>query len=163
MRAHPIRRTVLTCVATVSVTTLALALKPHSQPVSAAPTVTRPPAASGGTGSGSGSGNGSGGASGSASGSASGKRTLTGETVQTRYGPVQVEITIVGSKITAARAVRTPSGDRRSQDIASSSVPTLVQETLDAQSARIDTVSGATFTSEGYMTSLQSALDQARG
>ncbi|MFC5780560.1 MULTISPECIES: FMN-binding protein [Streptomyces] len=152
MRAHPIRRTVLTCVATVSVTTLALALKPHSQPVTAAPqspTSSRSPAASGGTGSG--------------SGSAAGKRTLTGETVQTRYGPVQVEITVDGSKITAARAVKTPSGDRRSQDIASSSVPTLVQETLDAQSARIDTVSGATFTSEGYMTSLQSALDQARG
>ncbi|MFE4254083.1 FMN-binding protein [Streptomyces sp. NPDC056910] len=154
MRAHPIRRTVLTCVATVSVTTLALALKPHSQPVTAAPqppTSSRSQAVSGGTGSGSGS------------GSAAGKRTLTGETVQTRYGPVQVEITVDGSKITAARAVKTPSGDRRSQDIASSSVPTLVRETLDAQSARIDTVSGATFTSEGYMTSLQSALDQARG
>jgi len=144
MRAHPIRRTVLTCVATVTVTTLALALKPHTQPVTAAPQASRSgksPAASGGTG----------------------KRTLTGETVQTRYGPVQVEITVDGSKITAARAVKSPSGDRRSQDIASSSVPALVQETLDAQSARIDTVSGATFTSEGYITSLQSALDQAHG
>ncbi|WP_329436020.1 FMN-binding protein [Streptomyces sp. NBC_01280] len=154
MRAHPIRRTVLTCVATVSVTTLALALKPHSQPVTAAPpapTSSHSPAVSGGSGTGSGS------------GSATGKRTLTGATVQTRYGPVQVEITVEGAKITAARAVKTPSGDRRSQDIAASSVPTLVQETLDAQSARIDTVSGATFTSEGYMTSLQSALDQARG
>jgi uncharacterized protein with FMN-binding domain len=154
MRAHPIRRTVLTCVATVSVTTLALALKPHSQPVTAAPpapTSSHSPAVSGGSGTGSGS------------GSATGKRTLTGATVQTRYGPVQVEITVEGAKITAARAVKTPSGDRRSQDIAASSVPTLVQETLDAQSARIDTVSGATYTSEGYMTSLQSALDQARG
>ncbi|MFB7756851.1 FMN-binding protein [Streptomyces sp. NPDC056121] len=154
MRAHPIRRTVLTCVATVSVTTLALALKPHSQPVTAAPQAPasgRSPAASGGTGSDTGS------------GSANGSRTLTGETVQTRYGPVQVEITVDGAKITAARAVRTPSGDRRSVDIASSSVPTLVQETLDAQSARIDTVSGATFTSEGYISSLQSALDRARG
>ncbi|MET7658075.1 FMN-binding protein [Streptomyces sp. NPDC005349] len=154
MRAHPIRRTVLTCVATVSVTTLALVLKPHSQPVTAgpqAPSSSQSPSVPGGTGSGTGS------------GSATGQRTLTGETVQTRYGPVQVEITVDGAKITAARAVRTPSGDRRSQDIASSSVPTLVQETLDAQSARIDTVSGATYTSEGYMTSLQSALDQARG
>ncbi|MET7840389.1 FMN-binding protein [Streptomyces sp. NPDC005373] len=154
MRAHPIRRTVLTCVATVSVTTLALVLKPHSQPVTAgpqAPSSSQSPSVPGGTGSGTGS------------GSATGQRTLTGETVQTRYGPVQVEITVDGAKITAARAVKTPSGDRRSQDIASSSVPTLVQETLDAQSARIDTVSGATYTSEGYMTSLQSALDQARG
>ncbi|MFF1566048.1 FMN-binding protein [Streptomyces sp. NPDC058293] len=154
MRAHPIRRTVLTCVATVSVTTLALALKPHSQPVTAGPQAPRSsqsPSVPGGTGSGTGS------------GSATGQRTLTGETVQTRYGPVQVEITVDGAKITAARAVKTPSGDRRSQDIASSSIPTLVQETLDAQSARIDTVSGATYTSEGYMTSLQSALDQARG
>ncbi|MGX1674808.1 FMN-binding protein [Streptomyces sp. NPDC055400] len=154
MRAHPIRRTVLTCVATVSVTTLALALKPHSQPATAAPQApgsSQSPSVSGGTGTGSGT------------GSATGKRTLTGETVQTRYGPVQVEITVDGSKITAARAVKTPSGDRRSQDIASSSVPTLVQETLDAQSAGIDTVSGATFTSEGYISSLQSALDRARG
>jgi uncharacterized protein with FMN-binding domain len=154
MRAHPIRRTVLTCVATVSVTTLALALKPHSQPVTAAPQApssSRSPSVSGGTGTGSGT------------GSASGKRTLTGETVQTRYGPVQVEITVDGSKITAARAVKTPSGDRRSQEIASSSVPTLVQETLDAQGAGIDTVSGATFTSEGYISSLQRALDQAHG
>jgi uncharacterized protein with FMN-binding domain len=151
MRAHPIRRTVLTCAATVTVTTLALALKPHTQPATAAPQAQTPnstqsPATSGGT-----------------TGTQSGKRTLTGDTVQTRYGPVQVEITVDGTKITAARAVRTPTGDRRSQDIASSSVPTLVQETLDAQSARIDTVSGATFTSEGYISSLQSALDQVHG
>ncbi|MFB6675326.1 FMN-binding protein [Streptomyces sp. NPDC056390] len=151
MRAHPIRRTVLTCVATVTVTTVALALKPHGQPVTTS-SPTRPSDSAGSPA-----------ASGGSSGTGTGKRTLTGETVQTRYGPVQVEITVDGSKITAARAVKTPSGDRRSQDIASSSVPTLVQETLDAQSARIDTVSGATFTSEGYMTSLQSALDRARG
>ncbi|MFF2506734.1 FMN-binding protein [Streptomyces sp. NPDC058067] len=159
MRAHPIRRTVLTCVATVSVTTLALALKPHSQPVVAAPRIpatAQSPAASGGTGSSSGAGAGSG------AKKATVKRTLTGEIVQTRYGPVQVEITVAGSKITAASAVRTPSGDRHSQDIASSSVPVLVRETLSAQSARIDAVSGATYTSAGYITSLQSALDQAR-
>ncbi|MEU6659354.1 FMN-binding protein [Streptomyces sp. NPDC046821] len=161
MRAHPIRRTVLTCVATVTVTTLALALKPHSQQAVAAPpapAAAQAPAASGGTGSGSGSGS----ASHKGVAKAAVKRTLDGEIVQTRYGPVQVRITVAGTKITAASAVRTPSGDRRSQDIASSSVPVLVQETLSAQSAHINAVSGATYTSEGYITSLQSALDQAR-
>ncbi|MET8471975.1 FMN-binding protein [Streptomyces sp. NPDC006422] len=140
MRAHSVRRTVLTCVTTVTVTVLALSLKPHHVAQAATPSTS---------------------SSSSSSGSSSGTRTVTGSTVQTRYGPVQVELTLDGSKITAARAVQQPHGDPRSQQINASAVPTLVQETLAAQSAHIDTVSGATYTSEGYLTSLQSALDQA--
>ncbi|WP_373887159.1 FMN-binding protein [Acidipropionibacterium jensenii] len=66
-----------------------------------------------------------------------------------------------GGRITAVNVPQYPSGGR-SDEINARAVPTLVSETLGAQSARVDMVSGATFTSEGYTTSLQNALDQAR-
>ena len=66
-----------------------------------------------------------------------------------------------GGRIAKARTVTRPSGDGQTDAINSYAVPRLDQETLDAQSARIDTVSGATFTSAGYRESLQSALDAA--
>jgi uncharacterized protein with FMN-binding domain len=85
--------------------------------------------------------------------------TVAGDVVQTEYGPVQVEVTVGGGRITRARALARPSGDGQTDAINGSAVPQLGQETLAAQSARIDTISGATFTSEGYRKSLQSALD----
>ncbi|NGO45563.1 FMN-binding protein [Streptomyces ureilyticus] len=88
-------------------------------------------------------------------------RTVTGATAQTKYGPVQVRITLSGDRITRASAVQSPSSPPRSEEISSTASPKLNQETLEAQSADIDTVSGATYTSEGYKQSLQSALDQA--
>jgi uncharacterized protein with FMN-binding domain len=88
-------------------------------------------------------------------------RTVTGSTAQTKYGPVQVRITLTGSRITGATAVQSPDETARSRDINSTAVPKLNQETLQAQSADIDTVSGATYTSGGYRQSLQSALDRA--
>ncbi|MFG1666240.1 FMN-binding protein [Streptomyces sp. Y7] len=88
-------------------------------------------------------------------------RTVTGSTAETKYGPVQVRITLTGSRITAASAVRYPDEAARSRDINATAVPELNQETLRAQSADIDTVSGATYTSAGYRQSLQSALDRA--
>jgi uncharacterized protein with FMN-binding domain len=90
-------------------------------------------------------------------------RTVTGATAQTKYGPVQVRITLTGSRITGASAVQSPDETARSKDINSTAVPKLNQETLQAQSADIDTVSGATYTSAGYKQSLQSALDRADG
>ncbi|MFC9931435.1 FMN-binding protein [Streptomyces sp. NPDC127190] len=89
------------------------------------------------------------------------RRSVTGATVQTRYGPVQVRITLTGSRITGATALRSPNDAARSQQISATAVPRLNQETLTAQSAHIDSVSGATYTSAGYKQSLQSALDQA--
>jgi uncharacterized protein with FMN-binding domain len=86
--------------------------------------------------------------------------TVRGGVVNTDYGPVQVEITIRGGRITKARAVMHPSGGQ-SDSINGYAVPHLDQEAVAAQSAQIDTVSGATFTSEGYRQSLQSALDAA--
>lgn len=86
---------------------------------------------------------------------------VTGTTAQTQWGPVQLQLTVTGGKITAVTALQLPSGNGRDVEINDQAVPILVQETLAAQSARIDSVSGATYTSEGYLTSLQSALDQA--
>jgi uncharacterized protein with FMN-binding domain len=88
-------------------------------------------------------------------------RTVTGDAVQTDYGPVQVRITLSGGRITAATAVQAPSSTPRSQEITSSAVPRLDRAAVSAQSAEIDAVSGATYTSEGYIGSLQSALDKA--
>jgi uncharacterized protein with FMN-binding domain len=81
--------------------------------------------------------------------------------VPTERGPVEVRIDIRSGRITAVRVPVHPAGDPRSLQINSSAIPQLVQETVAAQSARIDMISGATITSEGYQQSLQSALDQA--
>jgi uncharacterized protein with FMN-binding domain len=87
--------------------------------------------------------------------------TVTGDVASTRWGPVQVELTIADGKITDVQVTQYPNGNGRDQQINSYALPILVQETIQAQSAQIDMVSGATVTSEGYLTSLQSALDQA--
>jgi uncharacterized protein with FMN-binding domain len=87
--------------------------------------------------------------------------TVTGPSADTRWGPVQVELTIAGGAITDVTVVEYPRGNGRDQQINARALPTLVQETLDAQSADIDMVSGATVTSEGYLESLQGALDKA--
>lgn len=99
------------------------------------------------------------GGSGTSSGSGSG--TATGSVAQTRWGPVQVRITVAGGKITDVTVVQVPDGNHRDQEINDYAVPILRQEALAAQSARIDTVSGATVTSDGYRESLQSAIDAA--
>lgn len=87
-------------------------------------------------------------------------KTVTGSSVDTRYGPVQVQIVITDGKITSATAVQYPSGNGRDQEINSYAVPTLQQESVQANSANIDMVSGATYTSNGYISSLQSALSK---
>ncbi len=86
---------------------------------------------------------------------------MTGDAVDTRWGPVQVRVSLSGSRITAVEAIVVPDSNPRDREINSFAVPVLTQEALDAQSAQIDTVSGATYTSEGYAGSLQSALDKA--
>lgn len=87
--------------------------------------------------------------------------TVNGTSVDTPYGPVQVQLKIQGKKILTAEAIDYPQTNGRDQEINSQAVPILQQETMSAQSARIDTVSGATYTSDGYRTSLQAALDAA--
>ena len=127
-------------------------VEPSAAPGAAArqaPAATQAPATkSGGSGSGSGS-----------SGSAA-SATVDGPVVSTRFGPVQVEVVVSAGKVSNVVALQLPSG-RRSGQISSYSEPILREEALQAQSANIDTVSGATYTSDAYAQSLQAALDQA--
>lgn len=153
--SRPLRRVLLSTLTTVGGVLLLLGLKPHvttgaagAVTQSAAPFPT--PSASGTSPTG-------------GSSSASGTRTVEGDTVQTRYGPVQLKITLRAGKISAVSAVQLPDQNPRDQEIDNFAVPQLTQEALAAQSANIDTVSGATYTSQGYIQSLQSALDKAGG
>jgi uncharacterized protein with FMN-binding domain len=81
--------------------------------------------------------------------------------VQTQYGPVQVQITVSGKRLTGTTLVQYPNSSGRSIQLAASSLPVLTKEAVAAQGARIDAVSGASYTSAGYKKSLQSALDMA--
>ena len=87
-------------------------------------------------------------------------RTVLGQAESNPYGTVQVKVTFAGGRITDVRAVQLPSGGR-SGEIAAYAAPRLRAEVLAAQSANIDTVSGASYTSDGYARSVQSALDAA--
>lgn len=91
------------------------------------------------------------------------RQTLTGSTAQTPYGPVQVQATMQNGRLVDVTALQTPSAAQQSQAIASYAVPVLRKEALAAGNAHINVVSGATYTSDGYAQSLQSALDQAGG
>ncbi|GIE89626.1 FMN-binding protein [Actinoplanes regularis] len=93
--------------------------------------------------------------------SGSGAKTYTGSTAATRWGDVQVSITVTNGKITDVRVPVYPNDNGRDQEINAYALPILTRETLQAQNAEIDTVSGATVTSDGYLRSLQSALDAA--
>lgn len=90
-----------------------------------------------------------------------GNGTYDGAVADTMWGPVQVRIAVAGGRITDVGVIQVPNGNFRDQEINSYAVPILQQETLAAQSAQIDGVSGATVTSDGYRQSLQSAIDQA--
>ena len=87
--------------------------------------------------------------------------TVAGSVASTRWGDIQVTITVTDGKITAVDVPEYPTANGKDRQINASALPILTQETLSAQSADIDMVSGATVTSEGYVESLQSALDQA--
>jgi uncharacterized protein with FMN-binding domain len=93
--------------------------------------------------------------------SSSAAKTYDGAAVSTRFGNVQVQVTVANGKITAAQVLQVPWNDNRDQEINSYAVPVLNGEVVQAQSATIDMVSGATYTSDGYIRSLQSAIDQA--
>ncbi|GAA0318267.1 FMN-binding protein [Actinoallomurus spadix] len=167
------KRAILTIVGTVAGLVLLLSFKTQSAPSGGAAAgatlgtgsgtdggaAAPAPSASSGPTAGSGTGDGSGTGSGQTSKSTT--RTVTGDTIDTRWGPVQVQVTLKDGKITKVQALQLPSDNRRDLEINNFAVPQLHQETLSAQSAQIDTVSGATYTSEGYIRSLQSALDKA--
>ena len=97
---------------------------------------------------------------------AASNRTVTGPATQTRYGPVQVELNVTGSgsstTITDVSVLQYPNSSGQDAQINGYALPILIQETIDQQSADIDMVSGATYTSMGYQSSLQAAIDQAQ-
>lgn len=86
---------------------------------------------------------------------------VNGSVVRTRWGPVQVRVTIAQGRITDVTAIQYPTGNSRDEQINASALPRLRTQVLTAQSANIDGVSGATVTSDGYTQSLQAALDAA--
>ncbi|MET9831955.1 FMN-binding protein [Streptomyces sp. NPDC006385] len=145
-KSHPIRRVVLAGAATVSGIVLLLSLKPATDPASAqAAGGAAPPAAAAPQGG----------------AQAAGTGTFTGDAARTQYGAVQVRLTVSNGKITQAEAVQAPKGGQSDQ-ITANAVPKLNQAAVAAQNADIDAVSGATYTSNGYKQSLQSALDKAQ-
>jgi uncharacterized protein with FMN-binding domain len=153
-----VRRVILVIASTVVGLVLLLGFKTGSaRSTTPAPAAIAPSTASGSSGSSSTS---NGGSSTGASSGSTGTKTVTGASVDTRWGPVQVKITAVNGKITSAQAVDYPENNSRDQEINSVAIPQLQQETINASSANIDMVSGATYTSQGYIQSLQSALDQ---
>ncbi|MDQ1633043.1 MAG: hypothetical protein QOG60_1691 [Frankiaceae bacterium] len=157
------RRAILTLLSTVAGLVLLLNFK-TSATTAVAPAVGASGTSSASAAPSSSSSTSSSGSSSSASGSSgsgSGTKTLTGSSVDTRWGPVQVRITVTNGKITAANAIDYPNSNGHDQEINSTAIPTLNSEAVSAGNAQIDQVSGATYTSEGYIASLQSALDQA--
>jgi uncharacterized protein with FMN-binding domain len=88
-----------------------------------------------------------------------GEREITGNVANTAYGPVQVQVVVATSKIVKVNILEQPSSTEHDLQIGQFAFPKLISETLSAQNSRIDSVSGATYTSGGYIKSLQSALD----
>ena len=166
LKEQTMRRVLLAIVSTVASLIVLLGFKTHSVTSATAATsgsspTTIPSTSSGSSNSGS-SGSSDGSSSSGSSGSTStGTKTVTGDSADTRYGPVQVKITVTNGKITAVQAVDYPMNDPRDQEINSYAIPQLNSEAVAAGNAQIDTISGATYTSDGYITSLQSALDKA--
>ena len=142
-----------------------LAVSGTTYPSGSTTTATSPTPAAGAGGSGDDPSGSAGGSERSAAGTAPRASTaassVTGDVAQTQWGPVQVQLSIRSGRVTDVSVLQYPSGNPQDDQINSYALPVLVQETLDAQSAQIDMVSGATVTSGGYTQSLQSALDRA--
>ncbi|MFJ8940524.1 FMN-binding protein [Streptomyces sp. NPDC102365] len=139
------RRAVLATSGISALVIALLSLKPHQLPVPGGappPAAANPPA-------------------GASPGTTAGTGTYTGDPVDTQYGTVQVAVTLSGGKITTVKVLRSPDANGHDRQISSYALPRLTQEAVAAQSAHIDAVSGASYTSQGYVQSLQSALDRA--
>ena len=116
---------------------------------------------SSGSAKGSGGGKSAGSSASSSSSSSKASGTVDGAVARTMWGPVQVEIVVNSGKITDVKMLQYPNGNSRDIQIDNYVLPILMKETISAQSAHIQMISGATYTSTGYVQSLQSALDKA--
>jgi hypothetical protein len=162
------RRAILAITGTVAGLVALLSFKSHVPSI--------PSAAASGTGSGTGaaapagppssssSGQGQGQAFGFTTGAQTnlppGERAITGKVANTAYGPVQVQLVVRGTKIVKVSVLQQPTNTVNDIQIGRMAFPRLISETLTAQSAKIDAVSGASYTSQGYIQSLQSAVDR---
>ncbi|MGO9781210.1 MAG: FMN-binding protein [Streptosporangiaceae bacterium] len=181
------RRVVLAIVGTVAGLVVLLTFKSHTGTPAvsaAAPAGAAGPGGTAGASSGAGTANGAGGAtpSGAARGTSGGgsapsgssappgtapgqgdatdTRIITGNVANTIYGPVQIQAAVKAGKIIKVTILQQPSTTAHDLQIGAFAFPQLEAETLSAQSAKIDMVSGATYTSGGYIQSLQSAIDR---
>jgi uncharacterized protein with FMN-binding domain len=132
-----------------------------SAPAATAPPATARPAATSSAAKPSAKASSSSGGAGGGTGQSTTARTFTGAVDNTQYGPMQVAITVSGKTITKVTVVQQTDNGSESQSIDSMALPKLTSEALAAQSASIDAVSGASYTSAGYKQSLQSAIDMA--
>lgn len=158
------RRALLTLGGTAAGLAAVLSFKTHS--LAAADPAPSPPAASASPSASMAGGTGSSAASSAAShipgtGGQAAARTVTGTAATTPYGPMQVQVTLTAMKITKVTVLQQTNDGAESNQIDGNAIPKLTSEALAAQSAHIDAVSGATYTSSGYVKSLQSALDKA--
>src|SRR4051794_3992982 len=155
------RRVILAIVSTVAALVLLLSFKTHSpSAVATPPAAVSPSGTSADTSSSGSSSSGSSSSSSKKSTSASSK-SYTGDAAMTRYGPVQVQITVKSGAVTSVAATDYPMNDPRDAQINSYAIPQLNSEAASAGNANINMISGATYTSEGYLSSLQSALNKA--
>jgi len=163
------RRAILAVTATIAGLVALLSFKSHVPAVAAASGTGVSSGGTSGSGSGSGSsGSGSGGSTSGGQGFATGKQTglpadehtVTGNVANTIYGPVQIQLVVKDSKIVKVSVLQQPSNTIHDIQIGQFAFPRLIGETLAAQNAKIDSISGATYTSGGYIQSLQSAVDK---
>ncbi len=158
------RRAVLALLSTVAGLVLLLGYKTSPPPTTPAVVADRGGSGTtGAPGAGSVSGSGSGPTATPSPRSGPASRTVTGGVARTRYGPVQVRAVVRAGRVTSVTVLQAPQGNSRDVEINGFALPELRRATLAAGSAQIDNVSGATYTSEGYKASLQSALDAAGG
>ena len=154
------RRVILAVTGTIAGLVALLSFKSHAPSLSAA--------ATSGTGAGSSSSSSSSSVPGEfptgsqAASLPAGETALTGQVADTVYGPVQVQLILRNTKIIKVAVLQQPTNTIHDIQIGEFAFPELISETLKAQSAKIDAVSGASYTSEGYIQSLQSALDHGR-
>ena len=154
------RRVILAVTGTIAGLVALLSFKSHAPSLSAA--------ATSGTGAGSSSSSSSSSVPGEfptgsqAASLPAGETALTGQVADTVYGPVQVQLILRNTKIIKVAVLQQPTNTIHDIQIGEFAFPELISETLKAQSAKIDTVSGASYTSQGYIQSLQSAQDHGR-
>jgi uncharacterized protein with FMN-binding domain len=150
------RRVILAVTGTIAGLVALLSFRSHVPSAAVAAGSAGAGSAAAGSGSGSGS---AGEPESSSSALPSGARAIDGNVANTAYGPVQVQVVVKDQRIAAVNILEQPSSTAHDLQIGQFAFPKLISETLAAQSAHIDTVSGASYTSAGYIQSLQSALD----